>query len=185
MARYAEHPSKASRFDGRDWVVHEDAANEDCTVWVCVERDEDGDDHRWEGLLGRRLAPDRARIAAVPVFVGGLAFGDEVSLVESGEGALVVTGVVRPSGNATFRVLLPRLNGPEEQRWHRGPEPVPGDTRWRDLIVELEPLGCWFDVYDPRYVAISAPSSSAATLAELLERRAREGDWRWEAGQGR
>jgi Domain of unknown function (DUF4265) len=168
IATYLEHPSKASRWEDGRFVVHEDAQAEDCTVWFSLEPDDD--EARWEGILGRRLAPDQARLCGIPLFVAGVNLGDEVSLVESGEGAPVAVEVVARSGNLTYRVLFPERAG-QDERWHR-------------LMVELEPLGCWFDVYGSRRMAISVPEARAVELVAYLTERTHMGELRFEAAGG-
>lgn len=139
MVEFDEHPSKVSAWrDGR-FVVLPDAELEDVTVWVAAEADTEGG-VKWEGLLGRRLSSDRARVCAIPFWVHDLNLGDEVRLMESAEGAPVVIGVVVDAGNYTFRV---RFASARDE-----------DPRWRALMAELEPFGCLADVRSPAFLAI-------------------------------
>jgi hypothetical protein len=87
-ASYSEHPSRVEAWREGRLVAHPDAAAEDCTVWFPMGHDADGVG-RWEGLLAQRLASDRALVCAIPFFARGVNLGDEVSLIESGEGAPV------------------------------------------------------------------------------------------------
>ena len=103
MAEFEEHPSKAAARRYGGFVVLPDAEAEDCTIWFRLEPDADSD-MRWEGLLGRRLSDDRARVCAVPFWVYDLNLGDEVRIVTSAEGALIATESIHDSGNYTFRV---------------------------------------------------------------------------------
>lgn len=143
------------------------------TVWFAVDPgdSEDHEDAVWEGLLTQRSAPDRAVVAAVPVFAYDVNLGDEVEVVASAEGPLVATRVVRDAGRFTFRVLFPVLEQPE------------GDERWRELQLDLEPYGCWFDVYSPRSVAISAEPGVARAVADFLSEAERAGRFQYETGR--
>ncbi|GEM_PF-6640945 len=132
--QYLEHPSKASRYQARTFIVHPEARVEDCTVWAPLDKAPDGVE-RWEGLVGIRLALDKVRVCAVPVFADDLNLGDEVKVVGSAQGALVVTRVSDDAGNYTFRVYFE--DGERD------------DTLWREILRELEPMECWFDVYSP------------------------------------
>lgn len=134
------------------------------TVWFFLD-EHDG----WEGLLARRIGPDRARICAVPVFAYGVGLGDEVACEER-DGAVVATTLVREAGNTTFRVIFPR---------HGAPEP---DERWRSLLTDLERHGCWIDVYSPQLVALSAEPAVVEDVAAYLRGREERGDLAFEAG---
>ncbi len=169
VAIYREHASKPARLRGGELVVYEDATHEDCTVWVFHERDSEGEEH-WEGLLARRLPEERARICAVPVFVYDLNLGDEVSVAASAEGAAVATGLISDAGNFTFRVFFEHGVAND-------------DEGWRALMADLEPFNCWFDVYSPRLVALSATSSHAADVADYLAERVARGELHYETGR--
>jgi hypothetical protein len=163
-----EHPSRAAAWRGGRFVVLPDAEREDCTVWVGAEAHSAGT-VRWEGLLARRLSDERARICAVPFWVYDLDLGDEVTLMDSAEGAPVVTGVVLDGGNYTFRVRFEHA--------------ADDDVRWRGLMVELEPFDCWFDVRSPGFLAVSAPPAHAQAVADHLDDRERRGDLLFETGR--
>jgi hypothetical protein len=165
---YEVHPSKASAWREGRFIVLPDAEREDCTVWVGVEADS-SQSVKWEGLLARRLGADRARICAVPFWVYDLNLGDEVTLMDSAEGAPVVTGVVLDGGNYTFRVRFEHA--------------ADDDVRWRGLMVELEPFDCWFDVRSPGFLAVSAPPAHAQAVADHLDDRERRGDLLFETGR--
>lgn len=162
MPDYREHPGKPVRLQGEAVAVL-DAG--DTTAWFYL--DEDG----WEGLRARRLGPDMARVAAVPVFAYGIALGDEVRVRESAEGAVVATGVVRSAGNRTFRVVFPLQGAPEP------------DERWRSLLAGLAPHGCWLDVYSPTLVAVSAEPGAAGDVAAYLGAREERGELAFEAAE--
>ena len=167
MREYDEHPSKVARARrGGAVEVHPEAAAADCTVWVAFELD----GTRWEGLLARRLAPDRALVCAIPFWVYDLNLLDEVSVVDSAEGAPVATGRVRDAGNFTYRVAFD--------------DAADDDRRWRELMTELEPFDCWFDVRDPGYLAISAAPEQAEPVAGHLLEREDRGELHYETGRG-
>jgi len=170
MAEFEEHPSKAAAWRCGEFVVLPDAAAEDCTIWFRLEPDVDSD-IRWEGLLGRRLADDRARVCGVPFWVYDLNLGDEVRTMPSAEGALIAMESIHHAGNHTFRVFF---NNDEDD-----------DLSWRELQQELEAFDCWFDVRTRRFIAISCPPSHAQVVADYLETRERNGDLHYETGRMR
>jgi hypothetical protein len=161
---FDEHPSKATTWRDGDFVVHPDAAAEDATVWAFLH---DGP-VQWEGLLARRIAEDRARLAAIPFWAFNLDLGDEVSLQTAPTGALVIDDVVADGGNHTYRVFFA---GAGED-----------DERWRELAQALSPLGCWFDVRSPSYLALSAPGAQADAVAAYLHARAARGELEYDTG---
>jgi hypothetical protein len=168
MTEFEEHPSKASAWRAGRYVVLPDAELEDCTVWVGTSEATDGL-VTWEGLLARRLAPDRARVCAVPFWVYDLNLGDEVTLMASDESAPVVTGVAVDAGNFTFRVAF--TDGDDN------------DPRWRELMVDLEHFECWFDVRGTGFIALSAPASHADAVAGYLQAREDLGQLSFETGR--
>ncbi|HTN25602.1 MAG TPA: DUF4265 domain-containing protein [Solirubrobacteraceae bacterium] len=168
MIEYDEHPSKAAAWRKGRFVVLPDAELEDCTVWVAAEVNS-STSISWEGLLARRLGDGRARMCAVPFWVYDLNLGDEVAVMDSAEGAAVVTAVVVDGGNYTFRV--------------RFEDAADDDVRWRDLMVDLEPFDCWFDVRSPTFVALSAPSAHAQAVADYLADREQHGELLFETGR--
>jgi hypothetical protein len=171
-ARYVEHPSKVGAFRGGQMVVYPDAVREDCTVWSSFEiGDEQGPgEELWEGLLARRLSPDRARICAVPVFVYDVNLGDEVAVAESEEGALLATGVVRDAGSITIRVMFQGATKSDP-------------NAWRALMADLEVHDCWFDVWSERVVAVAIPSDHLDIVTAYLTGRWQAGELRWEHGR--
>jgi hypothetical protein len=169
VTEYDEHPSKASAWrDGR-FVVLPDAESADCTVWVGAEQHSEGA-VKWEGLLARRLGPDRARICAVPFWVYDLNLGDEVALIDSAEAAPVVTAVVKDAGNCTFRVVAGQ---PDDDEW------------WRQLMVELEEFDCWFDVRSAGFLALSAPAEHAEAAVNCLNDREKRRELRFDSGRSK
>ena len=160
-----EHPSRASRFAGGQYVVLPDALSENATVWFAFEPD------RWEGVLAVRYERDRARLAGVPLWTYGVNLGDVVEVVESGEGAPVAVRVVEPSSNRTFRVVFEDI------------APGDHDERWRGILMDLEPYGCWFDVLGPGYVAISAAVEESDAVENYLRSRFDSGDFIYERAE--
>jgi hypothetical protein len=161
-----EHPSKASRFTSGAYIVYPGALEEDTTVWFAFDTDRE----LWEGVLAIRQANDRARLVGVPLWTYGVNLDDVVEVIESGEGAPVAVRVVDRSSNRTFRVVFPDLKAGDD------------DDRWRRLLIEMEPLDCWFDVLGPGYLAISALGSSAEAVERYLNQRASAGDFIYERG---
>lgn len=170
MTKHYEHPSKVSRLEEGRFVVLDDAEHADCTCRFFFE--EDGEE-RWEGLLARRLTTDRARVCGIPVFVYDVNLADEVSVIEADEGALVVTEIFRDAGNFSFRVYFP--NEPADD----------ADERMRGLMVELESFDCWFDVWSPFLVALSASPEHSQIVADYLLERERRSELEYEAGRSR
>ena len=169
MPQYVEHPSRAGRWrDGAFELLPEaEAATE--TVWISLPPDPDGDPV-WEGLLAVTPQPDLAVIAAVPAFAYDLNLGDEVEVVSSAEGPLIAVRPVHDAGRFTFRVLFPDAVDPD-------------DRSWVALQQDLEPFGCWFDVYSPQLVALSAEPEVAQAVADVLADEQRAGRWVYETGR--
>jgi hypothetical protein len=166
VASYMEHPSKASRYESGAYIVYPPALEEDTTVWFAF----DAVRELWEGVLAIREAEDRARLVGVPLWTYGVNLDDVVELIESGEGAPVAVGAVGRSSNRTFRVVYPDL------------KPGDDDDRWRQLLIDMEPWDCWFDVLGPGYLAISAPEATAEAVERYLKQRANAGDFIYERG---
>jgi hypothetical protein len=166
--KFEEHPSRASSWrDGR-LVVLPEAETADSTVWFATQADAGGE-ALWEGLLARRTGDDRARVCAVSFWLYDVNLGDEVSLVESAEGASVATGTLTDAGCFTFRFVFEDAGA--------------GDHRWHELMVELERYECWFDVRSPAFVALSAPCGHAQSVADILAAKERGGELRYETGR--
>lgn len=167
VTRHIEHPSRVSRWRSGAFEVHPDAAAADSVVWFGVDVAEDGE-VTWEGLNAIDLSESRAALVSIPAFAHGVSLGDEVEVVASAEGGLVATGRVSQARARTYRVWLPEWTGD-------GP-----DERWRDLQVELEPFGCWFDVFSPRLTAIAVDHSAAHEVEDWLARGERSGRFEFE-----
>ena len=162
---HVEHPSRVSRWRAGAFEVLPNAVAADTVVWFGVKVAEDGA-VTWEGLNAIGLSDARATLVSIPAFAYGVSLGDEVEVVASAEGGLVATGRVGQARARTYRVWLPDWTGD-------GP-----DERWRDLQVELEPFGCWFDVFSPRLTAIAVEHSVAHGVEDWLARG--EGSGRFE-----
>jgi len=169
VPQYVEHPSRAGRWRDGSFEVHPHAATATETVWISLPPDPDGD-AVWEGLLAVTPQPDLAVIAAVPAFAYDLNLGDEVEVVASAEGPLIAVRPVHDAGRFTFRVLFPDAVDPE-------------DRSWVALQQDLEPFGCWFDVYSPQLVAVSAEPEVAQAVADVLADEQRAGRWVYETGR--
>jgi hypothetical protein len=141
---------------------------DDCTVWDAAERDPSGS-VRWEGLVARRLGPDRARLCATPSSVYDLNLGHEVALVESDEGALVVSGIAHDAGNYTFRVY----RSSADDQWRRALDDRLGAVR---LLVRHPKRRV------PGPLRTARPRSGGA---DYLHERERRGEIRFETGRSR
>lgn len=169
MPQYVEHPTRTGRWRDGGFEVHPDAAAATETVWISLSAAPDGE-QAWEGLLAVLPQPDLAVIAAVPVFAYDLNLGDEVEVAGSAEGPLVAARPLRDAGRFTFRVLFPDVDAPD-------------DRSWVALQQDLEPFGCWFDVYAPQLVAVSADAAVAQQVADFLADEQRAGRWVYETGR--
>ena len=169
MTSYVEHPSKASRWRDGGFEVHPAAATANLVVWVGLEPGTDGTP-QWEGLLAVPTRANRAVIAAVPAFAYDLNLGDEVDAIASAEGALVVTKIVHDAGHVTFRVWLAPTASEDDRRWHQ-------------LQIDLASFRCWFDVFSPRLIALSAEPGVAQDVAGWLQAAENAGTLTYEAGR--
>lgn len=144
--------------------MSQDADRADRTVWFALGTD---DGASWEGLLATPRDGGKATVQSVPFFVYGLALGDEVSTVPSAEGPLVAVAPTRRSGMVTFRVVFETEH----------------NERWQQLMRDLEPWSCWFDVRSPRFIAIAAPPEHAQAVADYLHGCEQRGELQYETGQ--
>ncbi|MGY2082225.1 DUF4265 domain-containing protein [Blastococcus sp. SYSU DS0539] len=167
---YLEHPGRVERRRDGAVEVHPEAATAPQTVWVAVYPAGDGEP-AWEGLRAHPSGEGRAVVAAVPVFAYDLNLGDEVEVVPSAEGPLVAVRPVRDAGRHTYRVWFP--DWPDLER----------DERASELQDELARFGCWFDVYSPRLVAVSAEPDVARAVADHLDEQERAGRLLYEVGR--
>ena len=103
------------------------------------------------------------------MFAYDLNLGDVVRVIRSAEGAPVISELITGSCNSTFRALF-------ERESHVG-------EHWKRLMEDLEPFGCWFDVYSPQLVALSAEPEVAQAVADVLADEQRAGRWVYETGR--
>ena len=169
MPHYVEHPSRAGRWRDGALETLPEAGTATQTVWISLPPGPDGEPV-WEGLLAVTPQPDLAVIAAVPAFAYDLNLGDEVEVVASAEGPLVAVRPLHDAGRFTFRVLFPDAVDPD-------------DRSWLTLQQDLEPFGCWCDVYSPQLVAVSAEPDVAQAVADFLDDQQRTGRWVYETGR--
>ena len=170
MSSFLEHPGTVARLRGRTVEEHPDAAAATETVWVAVYPAGDKE-AAWEGLRARPSGEGRAVLAAVPVFAYDLNLGDEVEVVATAEGPLVAVRRLHDAGAATFRVWFP--DWPDLER----------DDRVAELQRELARFGCWFDVWSPSLVAVSAEPDVAPDVADHLAEQERAGRFIFEPGR--
>ncbi len=136
------------------------------TIWFALPPEPDAE-QMWEGLSGRVEAEGTATILAVPAYLYDINFGDRVTVMRSGENALVATGVDHDARNFTFRILLK----------------TDDDGAWEPLAVELAQLGCLLDVMSPRFFAISCGEPLTQEIADRLQALERNGVLYYETGR--
>ena len=174
MGRNLEHPSRVARWRNGEFEGLPQAAAATLTVWFAADPgDEDGVEA--EGLLAEPAGPDRAVIASIPVYIYNVNLGDEVEFVSSSEGPLVAIRVTGDAGRHTFRVWFADL--------FPGVEGAAPDERWKSLQIDLEPFGCWFDMYSPQLIALSAEPDVAMAVADYLAQGEEAGRFVYEIGR--
>lgn len=127
-------------------------------MWFAVPPDPDLPDapQYWEALNASQVSEDTFVIRGCPALFARVAFGDVVRAVASGEGAMVVTGIVERGGYDSARL-----------RFGNG-----GDS-WRAPTEALAADGCIVDVYSDKLVGIAWPI--AYEIENSLERMESEG----------
>ncbi|MFC9559601.1 DUF4265 domain-containing protein [Agromyces sp. NPDC056965] len=158
MTEFREHPSLASVWDGARLVPKSSAAAAEESVWFAVPPDPDFPDAPvlWEALNATRTSSDIYVLCGCPVLSAGVAFGDTVRVIASGERGLVVTEVVARGGFDSARL------------WFEN-----GGVTWREPTEQLAAEGCIVDIYTERLVGISWPAST--DVLETLKRMEAEG----------
>ncbi|WP_084003613.1 DUF4265 domain-containing protein [Agromyces aureus] len=153
MTEFREHPSLASVWDGTRLVPISAAIAAEESVWFAVPPDPDLPDAPvlWEALNASRTSADTFVVCGCPVLFPGVAFGDTVRVIASGEGALVVTEIVARGGYDSARL------------WFED-----GGVSWLEPTEQLAAEGCIVDIYTERLVGISWPSST--DLPKTLKR---------------
>jgi hypothetical protein len=123
-----------------------------------------GADGEIETLWANAVGPGQYALDNLPWFAYGVSLGDVVEAGPDAEGGggrvLTFRRVVRKSGNRTVRVILATHE--------------PGDV-WtyesEQLLARLSALGCGYEGYNRRLVAVNVPPESglAAVAAVLTE----------------
>lgn len=158
VVEFREHASLAAVWDGVQLVPSPEAAAANATVWFSIPPDPDlPDAHpKWEGLIATPAPGDLYVVRACPALFGGVAFGDQVNVVASGEGALVVRSIVARGGYNSARLWF-----------------ADGGDSWQKPTELLAKAGCVVDVYSERLVGLSWPKHTA--VLAVLERLEAEG----------
>jgi hypothetical protein len=145
VTEFREHPSLACVWNGTRLVPAAEAKAAEATVWFTVPpaRDFPEAPTTWEALPASRLSDDTFSVCGCPVLFSGVAFGDTVRAIASGEGALAVTEVVERGGYDSARLWFAK-----------------GGDSWRSPTETLATVGCVVDVYSERLVGISWPTST-------------------------
>lgn len=155
MVEFREHTSLAAVWDGVQLVPAPEAARADATVWFSLPPDPDFPDTPplWEGLIATPASSDSYVVRACPALFAGVAFGDQVRVVASAEGALVVTAIAASGGYDSARLWF-----------------AEGGCSWQEPTELLAKAGCVVDVYSERLVGVSWPEqSNVLTLLDRLE----------------
>lgn len=121
--------------------------------------------NEWEQLWVKRLDERRFSLCCIPFFAYDLALGDEVET----DGSYVVQGVVKPSGQLTFRIWF----GDSTKSEIKG-----------DVSRQLETIGASLESSSANLLAVSAKDSDQAQeVADYLHTRQNDGDLMYETGQ--
>ena len=171
MPVHLDHPSRVARWREGAFEVLPEASTASQTVWFRIDpgMQAPGED-RWEGLLTQPADPGHAVVVAIPVFVDDVGLGDRVGVARQAGGVLVATHRVQDAGRFPFRVAFP--DGA-------------GDEAWRRLMRDLEPHGCWFDVYAPTLVGLSVDLEAVGPVTEHLDVARAAGRLEYEPGRTR
>lgn len=150
-----------------DYVaVHENPAwreKSDFIIRIYLEENEGRNE--WEQLWVKRVGDRRFSICCIPFFAYNLALGDEVET----DGNYVVQGVVKPSGQFTFRVWFGDSNNPGVKD---------------EVLQQLEVMSVLFEWSSANLLAISArDSDQAQQLVDYLYARQNAGDLMYETGR--
>ncbi|RFA06569.1 hypothetical protein B7R21_19565 [Subtercola boreus] len=164
MDSYKQHPSLVATWNGEDLDPLPESAESTLTVWLPLPPD-DGP-QTWEGMNAVPVEDGIVELRAVPAYTYGVNFGDHLSTLESAEGPLVCTGIVRKSGQATFRICLPEART----------EP------WRTVAVRYAQTGCLVDVISERLIALSCSDTAAPAISQSLASDEKAGAFVYENG---
>ena len=135
-------------------------------MWLALPPQPDGN-QVWEGLRAQSVDAVTVRLAAVPLFAYDVHFGDEMSVMQSAEGASVATGIVRRAHTRTFRAWL------DPNR----PSDLPALSR------RFGELGCLVEKYSDSLIGFGCSIEQAPNVAELLTLAEGSGELIWESGQ--
>nr|WP_297402835.1 DUF4265 domain-containing protein [uncultured Marinobacter sp.] len=121
--------------------------------------------NEWEQLWAKRLDDRRFSLCCIPFFAYNLALGDEVET----DGSYVVEGVVRPSGQFTFRIWFGESTRPESKG---------------DVVRQLEAIGASLEWSSDNLLAVSAKGAAQTKeVADYLYSRQNAGDLIYETGR--
>lgn len=167
--RYKEHPTPTGWLVDGQLAPVPGSVDANVTVWLALPP-EPGEPQVWEGLAAYRgTRPDRVELRAVPLFAYDVNYGDEVTVVASGEGVLVATGISRVAGSHTFRVWLE--DGSDEML--------------RDTVTRFGRMGCLIEGYSDRLLGLSCGPDAASAVAAALNAGEQEGRFVYETGRQR
>lgn len=122
-----------------------------------------------ENLWAMKLGRDKFKLDNIPFYVYGVSSGDIVT-AEMADGRLVFRRVVERGGHSTYRLLVKDEAGFESEHFKR-------------LRVQLEKLGCSYEVAKRRWIAVDVPpDTDVFAVYKLLESGEGAGDWDFEEG---
>lgn len=165
MPIYRRHSSKAVEWTEGELVPSRLAEEADSEVWFHLPPEGEGV-QIWEALNGRLTETGLVELRAIPALAYGVAFGDQVSVVPSAEGSLVVDSVRQRGPYATFRIWL----GEERSL----------AARWRLIAENYAQLGCLVDVYSEHLIALACLEDRVGAVREALESQASASEFEWE-----
>lgn len=154
-------------FQSGDYVaVHENPVWRDKSDFIIrAYLEENEGRNEWEQLWVKRLDDRRFSLCCIPFFAYDLALGDEVET----DGNYVVQGVVRASGQFTFRIWF-------------GESIKPGIKD--DVLRQLVTIGASLEWSSANLLAVSAKDADQAQeVADYLFARQNVGDLMYETGR--
>lgn len=154
-------------FQPGDYVaVHENAVWRDKSDFIIrAYLEENEGRNEWEQLWAKRVDDRRFSLCCIPFFAYNLALGDEVET----DGNYVVQGVIKPSGQFTFRVWF-------------GDSTEPGIKD--EVLRQLAAMDALFEWSSANLLAISAKDADQAQeVADYLYARQNGGDLTYETGR--
>ncbi len=158
MTTFEEHPSPTGADTPNLVKVHFPLPPQDRSQGVEAE-------NLWAQNLGR----DQFKLDNIPFYVYGVSCGDIVA-AESAAGRLVFRRVIGRGGHSTYRLLIRDESGYEGEHFKR-------------LRVQLEKLGCGYEVAKRRWIAVDVPpNTDVFAVYKLLESGETTGQWDFEEG---